>query len=57
MQALELGKPIRGENVHRRRAVGLHQASRPLSEADAHMGDQAELFRTFTYKPMQLGKK
>jgi hypothetical protein len=25
--------------------------------ADPHMGDQASLFRTFSYKPMQLGFK
>jgi hypothetical protein len=58
MQALELGKPIRGEKRATAGTVGLHQASRPLmGEADPHMGDQAELFRTFTYKPMQLGKE
>jgi hypothetical protein len=58
MQALELGKPIRGENVIPPGQSGFIKHLGPLmGEADPHMGDQAELFRTFTYKPMQLGKK
>jgi hypothetical protein len=28
-----------------------------LGEADPHMGDQADLFRTFAYKPMVLDYK
>jgi len=58
MQALELDKPIRGENVLPPGQSGYIKHLGPLSgEADPHMGDQAELFRSFTYKPMQLGKK
>jgi len=54
MQALELGRVITGENVIPAGESGyIHEiASGP--EADPHMGDQAELFRTFTYKPMRL---
>jgi penicillin amidase len=59
MQALELGRPITGENVI---APGQSGFVKPLGPgqggmADPHMGDQAALFRTFSYKPMQLGFK
>ena len=58
MQALELGKPIRGENVIPPGQSGFIKHLGPfMGEADPHMGDQAELFRSFTYKPMKLGKK
>ena len=58
MQALELGKPIRGENVIPPGQSGFIRHLGPLmGEADPHMGDQADLFRTFTYKPMLLGSK
>ncbi len=58
MQALELAKPIRGVNVIAPGQSGFIKHLAFLSgEADPHMGDQAELFRTFTYKPMLLDKK
>ncbi|HXJ35523.1 MAG TPA: penicillin acylase family protein [Candidatus Eisenbacteria bacterium] len=58
MQALELGSPIRGENVLPPGQSGfLQQQGAGIAKADPHMGDQAELFRTFTYKPMQLDFK
>ena len=58
MQALELGRPIRGENVIAPGQSGyIRHLGTLMGEADPHMGDQATLFRTFTYKPMQLGQK
>jgi hypothetical protein len=55
MQALELARPIVGENVLAPGESGfIHQPAAGLGEADPHMGDQANLFRTFTYKPMLL---
>jgi penicillin amidase len=58
MQALELAKPIHGENVIAPGQSGYIQHTGPgMGTADPHMGDQADLFRTFTYKPMQLGLK
>ena len=58
MQALELGKPIRGENVIPPGQSGfIRHLGTLMGEADPHMGDQADLFRTFTYKPMLLGSK
>ena len=32
----------------------IHQLATGQGQADPHMGDQAELFRTFAYKPMVL---
>jgi len=32
----------------------MHQLATGQGQADPHMGDQAELFRTFAYKPMVL---
>jgi hypothetical protein len=58
MQALELGNPIRGENVLPPGQSGdIKHLGPNMGEADPHMGDQADLFRTFTYKPMQLNFK
>jgi penicillin G amidase len=58
MQALEVGHPIRGANVVAPGQSGYIQHLGTLQgQADPHMGDQADLFRTFTYKPMQLGQK
>jgi acyl-homoserine lactone acylase PvdQ len=55
MQALELSRPIRGENVIAPGQSGfIHQQPGGPAQADVHMGDQAELFRTFAYKPMVL---
>ncbi|HZP40759.1 MAG TPA: penicillin acylase family protein [Candidatus Binatia bacterium] len=55
MQALELGRPIVGENVIAPGQSGFirHNAD-GSGTADPHMGDQADLFRTFRYKPMRL---
>jgi penicillin G amidase len=54
MQALELGGKITGENVIPPGQSGfIHQVG-ASGQADAHMADQADLFRTFTYKPMNL---
>jgi len=54
MQALELGRHIVGENVIPPGQSGfIHQVGN-TGRADAHMADQADLFRTFTYKPMRL---
>jgi hypothetical protein len=58
MQALELGKPITGANVIAPGQSGyIQHLGLLMGKADPHMGDQAELFRTFTYKPMQLKTK
>jgi hypothetical protein len=58
MQALELAKPIRGQNVIAPGQSGFIKHLAFLSgEADPHMGDQADLFRTFSYKPMVLDQK
>jgi len=58
MQALELARPIHGENVIAPGQSGYIKHLGPLmGEADAHMGDQAVLFRTFAYKPMRLNAK
>jgi hypothetical protein len=54
MQALELGHPIVGENVIAPGESGFIRHVAGHGEADPHMGDQADLFRTFTYKPMRL---
>jgi len=54
MQALELGRPIVGENVIPPGESGFIQRVGNTGQADAHMADQADLFRTFTYKPMRL---
>lgn len=55
MQALELGRPIVGENVIAPGESGfIRQNADGTGTADPHMGDQANLFRTFTYKPMVL---
>ncbi|HYR97079.1 MAG TPA: penicillin acylase family protein [Candidatus Binatus sp.] len=54
MQALELGHPIVGENVIPPGQSGYIHEVAGHGEADPHMGDQADLFRTFTYKPMRL---
>jgi len=55
MQALDLGKPIVGENVIPPGQSGfIHHLGPFQGQADAHMGDQADLFRTYTYKPMKL---
>jgi hypothetical protein len=56
MQVLELARPIRGENVTPPGQSG-YIKHLGMGEADAHMGDQAALFRTFTYKPMLLTSK
>jgi hypothetical protein len=54
MQALELARRIVGENVIPPGQSGfIHQVA-GHGQADPHMGDQADLFRTFTYKPMKL---
>lgn len=54
MQALELARPIIGENVIPPGQSGfIHQVGN-VGQADPHAGDQADLFRTFTYKPMKL---
>ena len=54
MQALELGRHIVGENVIPPGQSGfIHQVGN-AGQADPHMGDQADLFRSFTYKPMRL---
>jgi hypothetical protein len=56
MQALELGRPIIGENVIAPGESGfIRQNADGSGTADPHTGDQANLFRTFTYKPMVLG--
>jgi len=58
MQALELARPIRGENVIAPGQSGyIKHLGTLMGEADAHMGDQAVLFRTFAYKPMLLNAK
>jgi acyl-homoserine lactone acylase PvdQ len=55
MQALELGRPITGENVIAPGESGfIRELGMIQGQADPHMGDQANLFRTFTYKPMLL---
>ena len=55
MQALELARPIVGENVLAPGESGfIHHLPAGAGQADPHMGDQANLFRTFTYKPMLL---
>jgi hypothetical protein len=55
MQALELAHPIVGENVLPPGQSGfIHHLPGGQGQADAHMGDQAELFRTFRYKRMGL---
>jgi len=33
---------------------GFIHSSGDEGQADPHMGDQADLFRSFTYKPMRL---
>src|SRR6185295_3205868 len=54
MQAMQVArKQIVGENVIAPGQSGfIHQVGSD-GEADPHMGDQAELFRTFLYKPMR----
>ncbi len=55
MQAVEVGRTLRGENVLPPGESGfIHQLPNGQGQADPHMGDQADLFRTFTYKPMLL---
>jgi hypothetical protein len=54
MQALELGRRIVGENVIPPGQSGFIRQVGNTGQADPHMGDQADLFRTFTYKPMRL---
>src|SRR5262249_47759145 len=55
MQALELGRKITGENVIAPGESGfIKQFPDGHGEASPHAGDQATLFRTFTYKPMKL---
>jgi hypothetical protein len=54
MQALELGRPITGENVIPPGQSGFIREVGGQGQADPHMGDQADLFRSFTYKPMLL---
>jgi hypothetical protein len=55
MQAVEVGRTMHGENVLPPGESGfIHQLPNGQGQADPHMGDQADLFRTFTYKPMLL---
>jgi hypothetical protein len=55
MQALDLDKVIVGENVMPPGESGfIHHLGPFQGQADPHMGDQANLFRTYTYKPMKL---
>jgi acyl-homoserine lactone acylase PvdQ len=58
MQALELSRSIFGENVIPPGQSGYIRHLAPfVGDADPHMGDQAELFRTFHYKPMRLNPR
>src|SRR5262249_50661515 len=58
MQALELARPIRGENVIAPGQSGYITPRAPLrGEADAHRGDRGALFRMFANKPMRLNAK
>src|SRR5579871_4236296 len=55
MQAVDVGRTVRGENVLPPGESGfIHQLPSGQGQADPHMGDQAGLFRTFTYKPVGL---
>jgi penicillin amidase len=55
MQVVEARNPIRGVNVLAPGQSGfIRHRSDGRGEASAHVGDQADLFRTFTYKPMRL---
>src|SRR5262249_9967208 len=56
MQALDVDpKRIVGENVMPPGQSGyIRHLANGAGVADVHMGDQAELFRTYTYKAMQL---
>src|SRR5262249_31103328 len=55
MQALEVGRRITGENVMPPGQSGyIHPLPDGSGLADPHMGDQAGLFRSYTYKPMLL---
>jgi len=56
MQALEVGgKAVVGENVMPPGQSGyIRHLSNGQGIADPHMGDQADLFRSYQYKPMRL---
>ncbi len=56
MQALDVGpKAVVGANVMPPGQSGyIRHLPDGQGVADPHMGDQADLFRTYTYKPMQL---